>query len=265
MTRSSRLARGTPTPRVTVTADAGTKEHTVNTVIDVTAALVKRDPVVVQLERARDALAKATAIHQVKGILDVAAAGEIYARRRQLGEEALAYAHTVKIEALARLGELLRDRKSERSDGGRPRKTSADEVLVSPKPTLADLGITRKTAATAQQLAALPSETRSAIAAGETTLTEARRNVSPVTILPLTARKATPTRMPRKDRERLKAAYGGKLFFLRDLVPQLRFLADEEHGPFRPPWKALANDAAALLADMASAAGIDSETGQRAG
>ena len=88
-----------------------------NTVIDVTAALVKRDPVVVQLERARDALAKATAIHQVKGILDVAAAGEIYARRRQLGEEALAYAHTVKIEALARLGELLRDRKSERSDG----------------------------------------------------------------------------------------------------------------------------------------------------
>lgn len=139
-------------------------------------SLIKSDPVIAQLETARGALLKATTLHQVKKILDVAAASEVYARRQQLGEEAIGYAHAIKVEALARLGELLE--KMPKARGGQPyqgRSTNSSREQVAR--TYADLNIDHKTAMVAQQLAALPVDTRMAIASRETTLTEARRQV----------------------------------------------------------------------------------------
>ena len=151
--------------------------------------LVRRDPVIAQLETARRALATATSIPAVKRVADVAAAAEIYARRQHLGEEAIGYAYALKVEALARLGELLGP--MPKAKGGQPyqkRSTSSNEEPVEQIPTYADLGVDRKTAMIAQQLAVLPPDVRDEIAARETTLTEARRRAQhaarPAVVLP---------------------------------------------------------------------------------
>ena len=144
------------------------------TLREVSVSLLKTDPVIARLETARAALLAATTIEAVKQIADVAAAAELYAKRQHLSEEAIGYAHALKTDALARLGELLRD--MPKATGGLPyqaRSTSSQKEPVAP--TYADLGLDKKTAMVAQQLAALPSGTRQAIAQRETTLTEARR------------------------------------------------------------------------------------------
>ena len=56
---------------------------------------IASDPVVRNMEAARAALSKATEAGQVKHILDVAASAEIYARRQQLGDEAIGVAFTM--------------------------------------------------------------------------------------------------------------------------------------------------------------------------
>ncbi len=143
-------------------------------------ALRPRDTVIAKLETARNALREATSVHRVKTILDVAAASEVYARRQQLGDEAIGYAHAIKVEALGRLGELLRDMpKATGTRGDFRGKDSSGSYRKEPPensiPTLADLHVDRKTAMVAQHLAELPENVRQAIARRETTLTEARR------------------------------------------------------------------------------------------
>jgi N6-adenosine-specific RNA methylase IME4 len=136
---------------------------------DATAPVMK-DRVIQILLDANKLLQQATTVHQAKLIADVAAAQQVYAKRQQLGQEVEDYAHGLKIEALARLGELLRE--LPKNDGARGIGRSG----VPPKnPTLTDLGLDKKTSAVAQQLAALPVETRLAIARKEVSLTEARR------------------------------------------------------------------------------------------
>lgn len=122
-----------------------------------------KDRVVQILLDSSKLLQQATRVHQAKLIADIAAAQQVYAKRQQLGEEVISYAHALKIEALARLGELLRE--IPKAEGGRPSKTSttSEPVLVQPE-TLAEMGIDRKTSAIAQQLAALSPEMRHAIA-----------------------------------------------------------------------------------------------------
>ena len=92
--------------------------------------------------------------------MDVAAAQEVFARRQRLGEEAINFAYTIKTRALTRLGELLRDMpKAEGTRGkGRPKLggTQTEPPKHATTPTLADIGVTKKVAAVAQQLAALP-------------------------------------------------------------------------------------------------------------
>jgi N6-adenosine-specific RNA methylase IME4 len=134
------------------------------------------DIVVARLLDARMALASVATPAVAKHIADVAAASEVYARRQQLSEEVIAQAHALKIEALARLGELLRDMRQagELSEGGRPRQeTNSPRELV--LPTNAELGIDARTSMVAQQLAALPAEARAAVAARETSITAALR------------------------------------------------------------------------------------------
>ena len=115
---------------------------------------VKADLMVVQLDRARTALAEAKTIGETKKIMDMAHAAQIYARRQQLGEEAMAYAHSIKYEALRKLGEILASTPKAKP-GTKPQFSS---TLEPNSPTLAELQINRKVAMVAQQLAAMPAE-----------------------------------------------------------------------------------------------------------
>lgn len=126
-----------------------------------TLPALRNDTVIVRLEAARAALSEAKTIQQSKAIADVAAAAEIYARRQKLGEEAIDFAHSVKIEALRLLGEILKDTpKSEGrklngrdSFGGTRQEPPKNEAR-----TLAEMGVDKKTSSMAQKLAALPAK-----------------------------------------------------------------------------------------------------------
>lgn len=129
------------------------------------------DGVIVKLDLARAALAEAKTIQETKKILDVAGAAEIYARRQQLGEEAIGYAHSIKIEALRLLGEMLKVGQ----DSGQIAKRG--DHKSSGKEHLADLGIDRKVSMVAQRLADLPPEQFQAVRDGHSTITKAIREV----------------------------------------------------------------------------------------
>lgn len=134
-----------------------------------------QDLVIVKMDQAKQALAEAKTIQQTKQILDVADAAETYARRQQLGEDVIAYAHAIRIEALRRLGTLIREGqdKGELAGQGRPEKPSNGEGLI-PK-TLSDLNITYKTSMIAQRLADLPQAQFEQLMEGTTTITQALR------------------------------------------------------------------------------------------
>lgn len=143
-------------------------------------AHVVSDRVVQRLTEAEKALSHAVEIDQVRLVMDVAAAQEVFAKRQKLGEDVIGFAHTIKTRALAKLGELLRgiDKATGTRGQLRGRDSSGSTVKEQPEksgPSLADLGIDRKTAAVAQQLADLPPATREAIAQRETKLTAVRR------------------------------------------------------------------------------------------
>lgn len=142
-------------------------------------ARVVADRVVARLREAERALEHAVTVHQAKLVADLAAAQEVFAARQKLSENVIGQAHALKIHALAKLGELLKQlpkRGPEHSRGGGS-KGSKREPLPAAPATLAEIGLDKKTAMVAQQLAALPAPTRDAIAAKELSLAQARREV----------------------------------------------------------------------------------------
>ena len=130
---------------------------------------VKADLMVVQLDRARTALAEAKTIGETKKVLDMAHAAEIYARRQQLGEEAIGYAHSIKYDALHKLGGIL-EVTPKAKPGTKPKFNTRG---VSNSKTLKELGITLKTSALAQKLAAMPAEAFALVREGVQTVSEA--------------------------------------------------------------------------------------------
>jgi hypothetical protein len=75
-----------------------------------------------------------------------AKAAEVYARRQRLGEEAIGFAHQVKIEALGRLGEILGPMpKATGGEHGGKRRLDGSRLEPS-NPTYTDLRLDRKTA-----------------------------------------------------------------------------------------------------------------------
>ena len=135
-------------------------------------ARVAADRVIAKLRDAEKALAFATTIHQAKLVADVAHAQEVFAHRQRLGKEVTARAHEIETYALAKLGELLAA--MPKATGGQPYQKSTCSTKGQVE-TYTELGIDRKTAAIAQQLAALPVTVRDAIAKQEITLNQARR------------------------------------------------------------------------------------------
>lgn len=105
---------------------------------------------------------------QAKLIADVAAAQQVYARRQRLGSEVIGFAHALKCDALACLGDLLKAMPKAKGTRGQLRGDVPKGARVGgthveqPTATLAELGIDRKTSALARHLADLPEKTRTA-------------------------------------------------------------------------------------------------------
>ena len=139
---------------------------------------VLRDKVVQAIHQAGRGLAVAVTISQVKLVLDVAAAQEVFATRQRLGEEVIGQAHALKIEALAGLGALIKKApKAKGTDrGGRRAKLDGSRKLPSNSPaTLAEQGVDKKTANVARKLAALSDTEMAAVAARDKTLAKVTR------------------------------------------------------------------------------------------
>ena len=132
--------------------------------------LAKRDTIVTQLEVASRALVKACDATDAMRVVDIARAIEVYARRQKLSKETIAYATTIKVDAMALMGEFLKARheagemntgmKGQLPPGpGRGHKGenggTQSEPPFSAAPTLADLGIEKKESSDAQALAVI--------------------------------------------------------------------------------------------------------------
>ena len=147
------------------------------------ADLVVRDNVAVALARGRDLLVKAREQQDItlaKRVHDQADAIERLGRRQQLGEEWIGLGHAVKIEALALIGELLaRLPKAVGTRSTARGRDSSGGIIHTARnidaPSYKELGLDKATASVAQQLAALPFDTREAIAQRKTTIAKARR------------------------------------------------------------------------------------------
>lgn len=93
-------------------------------------------------------------MQDAKRLADMASAAQVYARKAKLGEEAIAYAHEIKIEALRLLGEMLQA--TERAKGGQPyQKSTGSTQEPVDAPTLSDLHLSKKESSVAQRIAPL--------------------------------------------------------------------------------------------------------------
>jgi len=136
--------------------------------------ILTTDLILYEIDIARTALAKAVTIQETKNVLDVAVAAETYAKRQKMGEEAVSYARTLIVEALCQLGRMLKEtpRAAVRFDEGNKKEPSSNQY-----PTLADLGLDKKTSKLAQDIYALPEEEIEKVKAGVMSLHDANRIV----------------------------------------------------------------------------------------
>ena len=114
------------------------------------------DLVIKKLDAAKQLLAEAKTIQDAKKIVDMAQAAEIYAKRQRLGEDAIGYAHDIKLEALRLLGTMLDA--TERAKGGRPYKNKSTPPKSEGVETIKELGLDYKTSMLARRVANLSPE-----------------------------------------------------------------------------------------------------------
>lgn len=139
-----------------------------------------KDSVIERLSRASEMLVEAKSMQEVKKIMDVAGAAKIYARRQQLGEEAVQHARSIELEAMRRLGELLIDTpKNKGGNGFKPKQASGSdwEPVADTTLTLAELGASKKISSLSQQLARMPKKEFEQVRDGIVGMAEALRQV----------------------------------------------------------------------------------------
>lgn len=129
-------------------------------------------------------LAEVRSAKDAQKLTALAAAAEYYARKANLGQEAISYAHTIRIDAQVLLGGYLKA--AEKNVGAKGIGTSAvpDGNRTTP-PTLADLGVSKKLSSESQHLATIAKEWPEELQAirmggksvGGKTITEVRRDM----------------------------------------------------------------------------------------
>ena len=103
-----------------------------------------KDSVIERLSRASEMLVEAKSMQEVKKIMDVAGAAKIYAKRQQLGEEAVQHARSIELEAMRRLGELLIETpKNKGAQGHQLKAVPKENRLKDFTPTLAELEVSK--------------------------------------------------------------------------------------------------------------------------
>ena len=141
---------------------------------------VLRDGVVKALNDSSQRLAIAVTIPQHKVIADLASAQEVFATRQRLGEDVIGYAYSIKIDALAGLGELMEQAPKATGTRGQLKGRGVIGGLhhnppIKTFPTLAEQGVDKQTAHLARKLAALTDVERNAVKARDKTLAEVSR------------------------------------------------------------------------------------------
>jgi len=125
-----------------------------------TSGPVKPQPsnALLKLENATRMLAEVRSAPEAKKLMDMAAAAEHYAKKAKLGNEAIQYAHEIKVDAETLLGEFLET--SDKNSGAKGSIVSGNKrvPLKDSAPTLADLGLTKKESSEAQMLARVKRE-----------------------------------------------------------------------------------------------------------
>jgi len=135
-----------------------------------------KDSVIERLTKASEMLVEAKSMQEVKKIIDVAGAAKIYARRQQLGQDAVQHARSIELEAMRRLGELLAE--TPKNKGAKAGKTGTKSVpLLDETPTLAELGVDKKISSLSQQLARMPKKEFEQVRDGIVGMAEALRQV----------------------------------------------------------------------------------------
>ena len=107
----------------------------------------------VRFEAARQALAEAQRVDEVKDIRDKAEAMAAYARQAK-DTELIQYATEIKVRAERRCGEMLALTQRARPKDNLKRGPKSNDATTGP--TLADLGLTRDESSRYQKLAAMP-------------------------------------------------------------------------------------------------------------
>jgi hypothetical protein len=146
-------------------------------------APVPQDAILAKLRPAVAALAECQDIATAKKIADIARAAEVYAQRQKLGEEAEAYAHAIKVDAMTLMGELLKETEKATGGerGGRAAKDGSRKEPSFAAPTLAEVGISKKESMQAQALATIRDEEPELfeeVRAGKVTVEKARKKVA---------------------------------------------------------------------------------------
>lgn len=138
------------------------------------------DLIVTKVDRAKQLLAEAKDAPTAKRVADMAHAAEVYARRQKLGDECIAYAHAVKIDALTLLGEMLKVTPKNVGAKGSVVTGSKREPVKDGTPTLAESGITKKESSAAQTLATIKASgngLHAEIREGKKTVAQAHREI----------------------------------------------------------------------------------------
>ena len=137
------------------------------------------DLVLVKLGAARTALAEAKTIQETKNVLDIAISAEVYARRQKLGEEAIEFARSIKVEALRQLGGMLKRTPRNTGAAGRGKAKAKRGTLGVPRidepETLAEIGLDKKTSKMAQDVAEFTEEEVEKVKTGKTTISQVVR------------------------------------------------------------------------------------------
>ncbi len=137
-----------------------------------------------KLSDATRMLAEVRDAQDAKKMMDLASAAEHYAKKARLGEESIQYAHEIKTDAEALLGEFL----SAADDTRGGDHTSKDWQSKSSReePLLADLGLSKKESSEAQLLARLKAsdpEKFEAVRTRQKSKSEVRREVRRAAVL----------------------------------------------------------------------------------
>lgn len=118
-------------------------------------------------------LAEADTIQKAKELKTLALTAGEWARRKNMGEEAISHCRSYALEAERKMGEMLVS--TERAKGvrvnGKEKGNIGGTVVLPPKkePTLSELGLTKRESSEAQKLARLPVEIFEAVKNGKRT------------------------------------------------------------------------------------------------